>query len=186
MNKSVNCTQHLSWAKELVVKSKASNATSVRVYDANVFHGYSAELDEDAVNQLLASDDVDWVEEDGIMSIQSLQYVSSPRCDCSTTLILYSPRSNATWGLSRLTTTTDAMPNVQNPTGTNFRYIADDHGGEAIDVYTIDTGVRASHVEFGGRAKQVYQIQGLAKTDDNGHGTHVAGTIGGLSFGVGE
>ena len=54
--------------------------------------------------------------------------------------------------------------------------------GEGVDVYVIDTGIEVQHKEFEGRAKWKSFIYG--KTDDNGHGTHVSGLIGGSSTGV--
>ena len=49
----------------------------------------------------------------------------------------------------------------------------------------IDTGIRFSHTDFGGRAISGFDaIDGGTADDCNGHGTHVAGTIGGSSYGV--
>ena len=49
----------------------------------------------------------------------------------------------------------------------------------------IDTGIRFDHAEFGGRAISGYDaINGGSADDCNGHGTHVAGTIGGSTYGV--
>src|ERR1700761_6719325 len=49
---------------------------------------------------------------------------------------------------------------------------------------TVDSGVDASHPEFEGRAQLIVNLATDATTDDNGHGTHVSGTIGSKSFGV--
>jgi subtilisin family serine protease len=54
-----------------------------------------------------------------------------------------------------------------------------------VHVYVIDTGIRTSHVTFGDRASSAFDtVNGGAANDCNGHGTHVAGTIGGAQFGV--
>ncbi|EIF00295.1 S8 family peptidase [Saccharomonospora glauca] len=55
-----------------------------------------------------------------------------------------------------------------------------------VDVYVIDTGIRISHEDFEGRARHGYDfVDNDGNADDcNGHGTHVAGTIGGRSYGV--
>jgi len=54
-----------------------------------------------------------------------------------------------------------------------------------VHAYIIDTGIRTSHVDFGGRAVSGFDaIDGGPADDCNGHGTHVAGTVGGTSYGV--
>jgi subtilisin family serine protease len=54
-----------------------------------------------------------------------------------------------------------------------------------VKAYVIDTGIRFSHTQFGGRAVTGYDaIDGGSADDCNGHGTHVAGTIGGSTYGV--
>jgi subtilisin family serine protease len=60
------------------------------------------------------------------------------------------------------------------------------HTGSGVHAYILDTGIRASHVEFGGRASAVYDNVGDGQNgnDCNGHGTHVAGIIGGATYGV--
>ena len=54
-----------------------------------------------------------------------------------------------------------------------------------VHAYIIDTGIRFSHTDFGGRATSGYDaVDGGAADDCNGHGTHVAGTVGGSAYGV--
>ena len=58
--------------------------------------------------------------------------------------------------------------------------------GSGVNVYVIDTGIRRTHTQFGGRAVSGFTAinDGRGTTDCNGHGTHVAGTVGGSTYGV--
>jgi subtilisin family serine protease len=58
------------------------------------------------------------------------------------------------------------------------------NNGAGVRAYIIDTGIQTSHPEFGGRASAVFDALGGNGQDCNGHGTHVAGTVGGSTFGV--
>ncbi|WP_063768258.1 S8 family peptidase [Streptomyces xanthophaeus] len=56
---------------------------------------------------------------------------------------------------------------------------------EGVTVYIVDTGIDTGHEEFGGRARSGYNGVFLSRRGDcNGHGTHVAGTVGGKTYGV--
>lgn len=91
------------------------------------------------------------------------------------TLSLTATQSPATWGLDRIDQR--AMP-LNNSYTYNFT-------GSTVTAYVIDTGIRFSHNEFGGRAVTGYDaIDGGSADDCNGHGTHVAGTVGGTTYGV--
>jgi len=61
-----------------------------------------------------------------------------------------------------------------------------DYTGTGVNVYLLDTGIRLNHTEFGGRARTMVSLTGeVPECDDcNGHGTHVAGSVGGKTFGV--
>ena len=58
--------------------------------------------------------------------------------------------------------------------------------GAGVTAYIVDSGIRADHVEFGGRVRSGFTtvFDGLGTGDCVGHGTHVAGTVGGQTFGV--
>lgn len=127
-----------------------------KVFDHAV-KGFSAEMTEDAANELSKDPSVLFVEEDSYISIDAVQ-------------------NNAPWGLDRVD-----QRNV--PLNTSYQYMKT---GNGVHVYVVDTGIRASHSEFSGRATADYDsmYDGQNGNDCHGHGTHVAGTIGGTNYGV--
>ncbi|MFC3990400.1 S8 family peptidase [Actinoplanes siamensis] len=85
-------------------------------------------------------------------------------------------QKNPTWGLDRIDQRTARLSRTYTQTA----------DGSSVHAYVIDTGIRITHREFGGRASYGYDFtDGDSDADDcNGHGTHVAGTIGGAHYGV--
>jgi len=125
---------------------------------------YSASLSQTALDALLESDAVDYVEEDGV--VQAAQCVSQS--------------ISSQWGLPRINTD-------RATSSTTYSYIDSNFTG--VEVYVHDTGIRRSHVEFqnpAGRAR--FGFDGTTNNppmnDPQGHGTHVAGTVGGTILGV--
>lgn len=92
-------------------------------------------------------------------------------------------QGGAPWGLERISQPRKVQPN--DP----YRYTYhDDAAGQGTVAYIIDTGINPNHVEFEGRAsrgpKFVTSTPPASDADIIGHGTHVAGTVGGRSYGV--
>ena len=86
----------------------------------------------------------------------------------------YTTQAVGSWGLDRI-------DQVSLPLDQTYSYTSD---GSGVTAYIIDTGILTSHNEFGGRASWGTTTVGGQDTDCNGHGTHVAGTVGGATYGV--
>ena len=123
----------------------------------NVLRGFVVRADDRALARLMMDDRVAYIEEDGVVSIKATQ-------------------NNATWGLDRID---------QRDRPLNGTYVYDTTASN-VYTYIIDTGVRPTHNDFGGRVISGYTAinDGNGSNDCNGHGTHVAGTVAGNTWGV--
>ncbi len=85
-------------------------------------------------------------------------------------------QTNATWGLDR-------SDQRGLPLSGSYSYT---DSGSAVRAYVVDTGILAGHSDFGGRVSGGYTAiaDGYGTSDCNGHGTHVAGTIGAATWGI--
>jgi subtilisin family serine protease len=119
--------------------------------------GFAASLPEQALKGLVHNPNVEYIEADQVVTLDATQ-------------------SPATWGIDRIDQR--ALP-LNNSYTYNFT-------GAGVTAYIIDTGILTSHTQFGGRAVSGYDFvdNDTNATDCNGHGTHVAGTVGGSTYGV--
>jgi subtilisin family serine protease len=85
-------------------------------------------------------------------------------------------QKSATWGLDRVDQRALPLSGTYTPASS----------GAGVSAYVIDSGVLSAHAEFGGRVTSGWSAisDGLGTGDCNGHGTHVAGTIAGKTYGV--
>lgn len=148
----------------IVVLNQGVNARSVaavagvspRYVYAAALNGFAGALNAGQLTALQHNPNVAYIEEDGVATASTTQ-------------------SNATWGIDRI-------DQRALPLSTTFTYT---NTGSGVSAYIIDTGIRFDHTEFGGRAVSGYDaIDGGTADDCNGHGTHVAGTVGGANYGV--
>ncbi|PWU58007.1 hypothetical protein DLJ47_00830 [Micromonospora sp. S4605] len=123
----------------------------------NALRGFEARLSEQEARRLAADPAVSYVQQNHTMRISGTQ---SP---------------TPSWGLDRIDQR--ALPLNNSYTYPNT--------GSGVKAYIIDTGIRFGHNDFGGRAVSGFDaIDGGSADDCNGHGTHVAGTVGGSAYGV--
>jgi subtilisin family serine protease len=133
-------------------------------FGGNIEHVYSRVLSgfairmPDALAERLASDSrVLAIEPDSVVTADTTQ-------------------TGATWGIDRI-------DQRSRPLSGTYTYSSN---GSGVTAYIIDTGIRFSHSQFGGRAVKGFDAvtNGGTAADCNGHGTHVAGTVGGSTYGV--
>jgi subtilisin family serine protease len=124
-------------------------------YEYSIINGFAADLKPGQLNAIRQLSDVEYVEEDARVQADATQ-------------------SGATWGIDRIDQRSMPLSGTYTYTST----------GAGVTAYIIDTGILTSHSQFGGRAAVAYDAFGGNGQDCNGHGTHVAGTVGGSTYGV--
>ncbi len=145
-----------------LVDSAAQNVTALGgtllFQYSSALLGYAAKLPDEALSRIAQDPNVIYIEADQVMTISDTQ----------------SPAPS--WGLDRIDQRNLPLDNA-------YTY---NNNGAGVTVYIIDTGIRFTHTDFGGRAIFGYDSVGDRRNgvDCNGHGTHVSGTVGGTKYGV--
>lgn len=122
--------------------------------------GFAASLPEAALQGIRNNPNVAYVEQDQTVSLTQL----------------VSPENQVTWGLDR-------VDQADRPLDTQYHFT---QTGAGVHAFIVDTGIRADHAEFAGRVLAGFTTiaDGNGTNDCYGHGTHVAGTVGGVTWGV--
>jgi subtilisin family serine protease len=125
---------------------------------SHALKGYAAKLPAAALERVKQDPRVEYVEADAVNQVQTTQVTPI-----------------GLWGLDRIDQRNLPLSSTYSYTST----------GSGVTAYVIDTGIRTTHVDFSGRASSGFDaIDGGPADDCHGHGTHVAGTVGGTTYGV--
>lgn len=137
---------------------------------SKIFKGGVYDLSTDVVAELSArigagDARIAWVERDIDVRVEPQRVVGAT-----------ATQSSAPWGLDRI-------DQGSLPLNSSYSYGTT---GTGVTAYVVDTGILATHADFGGRVRTGFDSigDGRNSSDCNGHGTHVAGTIGGSTYGV--
>ncbi|QIK75977.1 S8 family peptidase [Nocardioides piscis] len=147
-----------SQVRDARAEARSAGAKVTHTYSA-ALDGFAAKLPPQALRGLRNNPHVSYIEAD--LPVQASE-----------------TQSPATWGIDR-------VDQRDLPLNNSFTYTT---SGAGVTAYIIDTGVRLAHSEFSGRAVSGYTAinDGRGTDDCNGHGTHVAGTVGGETYGVAQ
>lgn len=146
-------------------RARASGAVVTDVWSA-ALRGFAVRAAAPALQSIRANRAISYIQPNYILRVSAVQ-------TCA-------PYTVCPWGLDRIDETSLPLDGVYNqpPQAPNQ--------GASVHAYSIDTGIRITHADFGGRASYGFNASNPANPpdDNNGHGTHTSGTIGGATYGV--
>ena len=136
--------------------ARAHGGSVTYVYET-ALQGFAGRFDEHAIQGVRRNPNVESVEQDRVVTVAATQ-------------------TGATWGLDR-------VDQRARPLDGAYTY---DTEAAGVHAYIVDTGIRLTHSQFSGRIGNGFDAvtSGGNANDCNGHGTHVAGTVGGTTYGV--
>lgn len=139
-------------AKRNIGKRSLDNralSTTVQTFGIGTMRAMALDADDASAIEINSADCVSYLEADAVVRINALV-----------------KQANATSGLARLSSGRAGATD----------YVFDDSAGEGITAFVVDTGIMVNHTEFQGRATLAFNAANTVMTDENGHGSHVAGT----------
>ncbi|KAF7549538.1 hypothetical protein G7Z17_g6340 [Cylindrodendrum hubeiense] len=161
---------------DITKKAKKKNKKGVvNTISIDGFQGYVVEIPASELNDIANSDLIEYIEKDSVVNATAV--AASPE---HLEKRAFTTQASAPWGLARISHKAGG-----NTGSFESGYYYDGSAGAYVRVYVVDSGIRTTHTEFAGRAIWgVNYITGSPNTDEFGHGTHVAGTIAGKTYGV--
>lgn len=167
-------TAHHKAVRSLLRRRDGSAGTVEKTFQIGDFNAYSGSFDDATLEEIAALDEVLSVEIDQPIFVDPTEQESTlSKRDLTT-------QASSIWSLGDLS----------HKAAGSTEYVYDSSAGEGTTAYVFDTGIRTSHSEFEGRAS--FGINGVtgstvspgSNSDTDGHGTHVAATIVGKTYGV--
>jgi subtilisin family serine protease len=156
--------QNVTNAAALSAQLEGQSGAQVLYRYQNSIKGFAARMSPQAAEALMRNPNVELVEQDATVSLSEAP-LQPPLT-----------QTPATWGLDR-------VDQSARPLDGNYTYR---YTGAGVYAFVIDTGILAGHSEFGDRRLSGFSaiVDATGDSDCNGHGTHVAGTVGGTNYGV--
>ena len=153
----VTFREEVSDAPGLARELVAQHGGELKFTYTAALEGFAASLPDAAVEALRRNPNVSMIEQDAVVTETDVQ-------------------TAAKWGLDRI-------DQRALPLDGQYGYA---NSGAGVSVYILDTGIRSTHYEFGGRVRAGFTAfsDGYGTEDCRGHGTHSAGIVGGSTFGV--